>query len=786
MKNTPVKAGIQILAALVSLTIFLTACDRAADFGAFVDEQLKKDTSNQARRNSAEITAFYFVNPLTNAVFGTGAIDSLAEPPVISVTVPAVTGLSSLTPTVRINGASYSPAGARDFGASAVNPVEYTVYSINGKRQKTYHVTVKSPGLSAIVVHTPPVKTVFQTGDVFDPSGLRIDGIFGSVAAPLLPSGWNLVYPAGFDPNSLNTGEHIITVRSTEDTTKTTTFTISVQASPLAGIAITTLPQKLVYLKDENFDPAGLAARGVLGNGTMITIPPGSISIANASSLTASAGVTDLVISVNGIQSSGVPGAGAVKVLELDTIAITAPPANTFYRLNAAETLKKNGLVIEAAFTNNAGLGETREILHADGSASFYGGTLSDDFPTSNPAFTTAGDTVINFTYTHGGISKDAPQTIRVVNSSGSSNSIVFFRFPSLNANGTINETDGEIDVEVPYPVSLTALTPDITITGTSISPSSGVSRDFNAGPAEYTVSAQDGSQKTYAVNVHYPAKTGASSEGSVCTVLDGSITYEVHIFKKTGHLSFPTDPGISNADVLVVGGGGGGGFGNDGTHPGGGGGAGGFVSTSGVSISGASDFAVTVGSGGQGAQTISGWLPGDSGGSSSFGSLIAYGGGGGASYENLNPRDGASGASGGGGAGLSRSGGGGLSGQGKAGGASVRYSAGGGGGAGANGAEGTIIVGSTTGAGGNGGTGRSSAASGSARWYSGGGSSGISGAQGGTGGGGGACSPGFAGGFGAPGSGGGGAGGLGTGIRGGSGGDGGSGIVIIRFPYVP
>jgi hypothetical protein len=666
VKNISLKTIVLMAMVLSFCAVFITACNKlGVDFGAFVDEQLKSDAAKIAKRNNAEITAFYFVDTATGAVIGTGGIDSLAEPPVISVTVPSATSLVSLTPAVRINGASYTPAGARDFSASTSNPVRYTVYSENGLRQKIYRVTVTSSGLAGISVRTAPATTLYQTGDSFDPDGLQIDGIYGSATVPLLPSGWTLEYPAGFNPGSLSAGAHTITVRSTENPAKTTTFAISVQEATLAGVMISALPVKLRYLKGEIFDPAGLAVKGILSNGVEIVIPPDAVTVAGANTLTASAGMTDLVVSINGIQSTGAPGAGAVKVLELDTIAITAPPADTFYRLNAAETLKKNGLVIEAAFTNSAGLGETREILHADGSASFYGGTLSDDFPTSNPAFTTAGDTVINFTYTHGGISKDAPQTIRVVNSSGSSNSIAFFRFPSLNVNGTINETDGEVDVEVPYPVSLTALTPDITITGTSISPTSGVSRDFSAGPVAYTVSAQDGSQKTYAVNVHYPAKTGASSEGSVCTVLDGSITYEVHIFKKTGHLSFPAAPGISNADVLVVGGGGGGGFGNDGTRPGGGGGAGGFISASGVAISGTSDFAVNVGSGGQGAQTIIGRLPGDSGGSSSFGSLVAYGGGGGASYENLNPRDGAPGASGGGGAGLSRSGGGGLSGQG-------------------------------------------------------------------------------------------------------------------------
>ena len=64
---------------------------------------------------------------------------------------------------------------------------------------------------------------------------------------------------------------------------------------------------------------------------------------------------------------------------------------------------------------------------------------------------------------------------------------------------GTINGNN--ISVVMPYGTSLAALYPTITITGASVSPASGVVHDFTS-PVSYTVTAADGSTKTYTVTV--------------------------------------------------------------------------------------------------------------------------------------------------------------------------------------------------------------------------------------------------------------------------------------------
>jgi hypothetical protein len=73
------------------------------------------------------------------------------------------------------------------------------------------------------------------------------------------------------------------------------------------------------------------------------------------------------------------------------------------------------------------------------------------------------------------------------------------FVFAGLNAEGMIARTD--ILVVVPLGTNLTSLSPAITRTGKSISPASGVARDFT-NPIPYTVTAADGSEASYIVTV--------------------------------------------------------------------------------------------------------------------------------------------------------------------------------------------------------------------------------------------------------------------------------------------
>jgi len=251
---------------------------------------------------------------------------------------------------------------------------------------------------------------------------------------------------------------------------------------------------------------------------------------------------------------------------------------------------------------------------------------------------------------------------------------------------------------------------------------------------------------------------------------------YVVQTFTVSGTLTIPS---ATNADVLVVAGGGGGGG-----RYGCGGGAGGLVFSN-LSLVGASNYPVTIGAGGAGytGASTSGANAGASGANSVFGTLTALGGGGGGGGYQAGSSAGQAGGSGGGGhqnlgAGAATQSSSASGGFGNGGYGFTVDAYGGGGGAGA----------AATNA--NGGNGRQYAISGVTNYYAGGGgginnapvpSPGGTGLGGLGGGGNGGVAGGGPGSAGAANTGGGGGGNFAsTGA-----GNGGSGIVIVRYPFV-
>jgi hypothetical protein len=308
-------------------------------------------------------------------------------------------------------------------------------------------------------------------------------------------------------------------------------------------------------------------------------------------------------------------------------------------------------------------------------------------------------------------------------------------------------------------------------------------------------VIAEDGTPGDNTINIfNDDSKITYYAEGGIVNLIkkDGTENeyYEIHTFMaapgtslggQTEYtLNFTQKPADNKVEVLVVAGGGGGGKGDTGGHRAGGGGAGRFIYDSAYDIGSNDSFDVKVGAGG--AVTTD---TGNNGADSEFGSdFVAKGGGGGGHHKSNNRSDGKDGGSGGGSTGQASSYySAALTGTAPAGalnlgnvGALGGYGYSGGGGGGAGGA-GETPTGAYKGA--NGGTGTQSAISGALSWYAGGGAGGAedlynNGDQYGAGQG----NPGEAG------TGDGGSGGGGNEAKL-DGGNGGSGIVIVRWPWI-
>jgi hypothetical protein len=109
----------------------VTAEDRSTR--DYVVTVIRKDDSFDS---VAQITGFYFIDPLVE-----GLIDETAG--TIALTVPPGTGLGALRPEIYYIGDSISPGNGqpRDFTGSDTNPVKYTVRARNGTTRQ-YNVSV--------------------------------------------------------------------------------------------------------------------------------------------------------------------------------------------------------------------------------------------------------------------------------------------------------------------------------------------------------------------------------------------------------------------------------------------------------------------------------------------------------------------------------------------------------------------------------------------------------------------------------------------------------------------
>lgn len=119
-----------------------------------------------------------------------------------------------------------------------------------------------------------------------------------------------------------------------------------------------------------------------------------------------------------------------------------------------------------------------------------------------------------------------------------STKSVTAFYLSSPWVTGTINEATHTIEL-VLYGTDVTSLTPTIVHTGASISPASGMARDFTF-PVAYTVTAADGTSQEYSVSVVVPARGKNMSVSGESLVLAAAIP---------GNLSFDQ---LTSGSVVV------------------------------------------------------------------------------------------------------------------------------------------------------------------------------------------------------------------------------------------
>ena len=122
-----------------------------------------------------------------------------------------------------------------------------------------------SPKMESLTIATTPNKTVYKSGETFDPTGMVVVANYGEGLMANV-TGYTV------SPSVLTDGVSEVVITYTEGRiTKTATVAVTVK-KVLVGIAITTQPTKTVYQYQESLDPAGMVVTATFSDGSTAAV----------------------------------------------------------------------------------------------------------------------------------------------------------------------------------------------------------------------------------------------------------------------------------------------------------------------------------------------------------------------------------------------------------------------------------------------------------------------------------------------------------------------------------
>jgi hypothetical protein len=246
------------------------------------------------------------------------------------------------------------------------------------------------------------------------------------------------------------------------------------------GVMFGTTPALFMTSSTDGHSITATAPAGTLGSvNVTVTTPAGTSAVSAADQFTYTAPVTNSITAF-GFASPVVTGT-------IDqanhTIAVTVPWGTNVTALVASFTAP--GATVS--------VGTTPQVS----------GTTANDF--TNP---------VTYTVT---AANGATQTYTVTVTVAASSAKAITAFSLMGVNGTINQSNDTIVVNLPYTPNVTALVATFTTTGATVSVgstpqvSASTANDFT-NPVTYTVTAGDGSTQSYVVTVNVAVNPGANA----------------------------------------------------------------------------------------------------------------------------------------------------------------------------------------------------------------------------------------------------------------------------------
>jgi len=442
-------------------------------------------TVNLALNPAKAITAFSFeeLNPAVNGVINETDHTIILTLPYSTSTVD----VTALVPTITITGASVSPASgvAQNF----TSPVTYTVTAANTTTQ-AYVVTVNMAASSDKAITsftilnqlgTTTINEIDHTIALTMPYGTDVTGLIPTIAI----AGSSVTPASGVAQNF--TSPVTYTVTAADTTTQAYIVTVTVALNPAKAITAFAIPNQV---GNTNIDE--------VNHLIAVTMPFGT-------------DVTALVPTITITGSSVTPASGVAQNFTSPvTYTVTAADSSTqAYVVTVTAALNSAKAITAFTISNQLGTTTINEADHTIAVTMPYGTDVTALAPTitiTGASVSPASDTTQNFTspVTYTVTAADSSTQAYVVTVTAALNpakAITSFNFANQGSNTIINETNHTIAITMAYGTVVTALVPTITITGTSVSPASGVAQNFTS-PVTYTVTAADTTTQTYTVTI--------------------------------------------------------------------------------------------------------------------------------------------------------------------------------------------------------------------------------------------------------------------------------------------
>jgi hypothetical protein len=461
------------------------------------------------------ITAFSFdmsknaglTNDVTASITGTA----------ITATVPSGTTVTALVATFTTTGTGVKVGATSQASGTTPNdfssPVDYTVTAADGSTQVyTVTVTIASSSAKAITdfkfeVGNTVNATAGLTADIDgDITGTSITAtvpfqtVVTGLVATFSTTGVSVkvgstVQISGTTANDFTASVDYI-VTAADNSTQTYTVTVSIAASSAKEI-------KTFSFESVNNNPAlSVNAIGQISGNTITVILPFNTDRTNLVASFTFDGETVKIgttaqISDETVNDFSAPLEYIVTAADGSTVTYTVTVDNsqsgdkeiTRFAINGVEGIL-NGSTFTLTLPNNTDRTALEPEITITGKSVSPGDGVAHDFTTAATYTVTAFD---NTTKSY---------TVIVLLAGANDKDITRFTINGLDAIiASTGPTTGIITINMPNGTDLTNLTPVVTYTGISVTPDSGVPGDFS-NPVNYVVTAQNGTTKTYVVNV--------------------------------------------------------------------------------------------------------------------------------------------------------------------------------------------------------------------------------------------------------------------------------------------